>query len=184
MSAPQPKNIELLTAKTYRHMWRGDNERTENLVRKGVDVLSVSSGPFVSKINKSFKRSWQFTLHNYMWGNRYQTTIKTFIWNLSDVWKFKFWFLNFLIWQNTDGSAREQTGLAIMKALYAQHVEQFVNKMDCVHRIGEPKIKSNSFKSAKSSSKSSSVASLLGRQRAKREAAKMKLMFAEQEVIY
>lgn len=47
--------------------------------------------------------------------------------------------------------------------------------------VREPKTKSNSFKSARFSSKSSSVASLLGRQRAKREAAKVKLMFAEQE---
>uniref|UniRef100_A0A8W8MDH0 Uncharacterized protein n=1 Tax=Magallana gigas TaxID=29159 RepID=A0A8W8MDH0_MAGGI len=92
-------------------------------------------------------------------------------------------FLNFLIRHNTDDSAREQAGLTLIKATYAQRVEQFVKKMDSVHRVREPKTKSNSFKSARSSSKSSSVASLLGRQRAKREAAKVKLMFAEQEAM-
>jgi hypothetical protein len=78
-----------------------------------------------------------------------------------------------------------------VKATYAKRVEQFHKDIGLLCAKPSVQAKSNSCKSAKStssrssdrSSRHSGTSSILGRQRAKREAARVKLMFAEQEAM-
>jgi hypothetical protein len=94
----------------------------------------------------------------------------------------------FLVIYNTEDSAREQADMMHVKAMYAKHVQQFHKYINLLCVKPSVQAKSNSYKSAKSTSSRSSGRSsilsgpscILGQQRAKREAARVKLMFAEQ----
>lgn len=97
-------------------MRRGNNERTQKFVRKGIDVLSVSSGPSVSKTNR-FRKQLDRLLNTTTCISE-ETDIELLWKRLFEVYKMYenlSWFSELFIGQNTETVRTNRLGLHSLK---------------------------------------------------------------------